>query len=432
MTNPPGRKNRRPLAGFALVATGAAFAAYFCMYAFRRGFTAGTYSDVDFELPLLGQVVGGKTLFVIAQIIGYCLSKYVGTKVCAEVRYSRLAPMMAGLVLASWLALLLFALAPPPLRPVAIFASALPLGMVWGLVIRFLEGRETSDLLLVGLSCSYILAGGEVRRTGRWLIDHHGVSEFWMPFVTGALYLCPFLLAVWILSRLPRPSEADRRPRGERVPMARADRWRFLRRFLPGMLMLCLAYVLLTAYRDFRDVYQTEIFLAMDIDDHAAFTRTERPVAVGVVAALGLLFLIRDNRAGLTATYAVMVGGLALLWGSTWMFERDRIGGETWMLLTGLGIYLAYVPFGTLLFERTFAYTRYAGTAVFAIYVADAIGYTGTVALQIYKDLLAGGRDELGFFIDFTKVVALAGVPLLACALIYFRRKGGSGDPTGH
>ena len=40
------------------------------------------------------------------------------------------------------------------------------------------------------------------------------------------------------------------------------------------------------------------------------------------------------------------------------------------------------------------AHTKYVGTAVFVIYVADVIGYTGSINVQIYEDLLAG--DQAG------------------------------------
>ena len=49
------------------------------------------------------------------------------------------------------------------------------------------------------------------------------------------------------------------------------------------------------------------------------------------------------------------------------------------MVLIGLGAYLAYVPYNTLFFERMMASTRFVGTAVFAIALADAAGYTGSV-----------------------------------------------------
>ena len=130
-------------------ALGAAFSTYFCMYAFRKPFSAGMYEG----LTLLGTSVDLKTAFVISQIVGYTLSKYLGIKLCSEVTRGRRLCMLLGLVAIAQVALLLFAVLPLQLKVLALFANGLPLGMVWGMVVWYLEGRRTSELLLAGLSC---------------------------------------------------------------------------------------------------------------------------------------------------------------------------------------------------------------------------------------------------------------------------------------
>ena len=93
------------------------------------------------------------------------------------------------------------------------------------------------------------------------------------------------------------------------------------------------------------------------------------------------------------------------------------------MTLTGLGSYLAYVPFGSVLFDRLIASTRAAGTAVFAIYVADAIGYTGSVGVQLYRDLAESNVSRLGFFEGYTYFMSVLGVTCLTGSCIYFLRR---------
>ena len=58
---------------------------------------------------------------------------------------------------------------------------------------------------------------------------------------------------------------------------------------------------------------------------------------------------------------------------STLLLDAGQIDGLAWMILVGLGAYLAYVPFGSVLFDRRIAATGFVGTAVFAIYLTDAI-----------------------------------------------------------
>src|SRR5262249_12477982 len=122
--------------GYAVVA---AFATYFCMYAFRKPFAAARFEGQHF----LGTEIALKTAFVVSQILGYTVSKYVGIKVCPEARPGRRARMLVFLILCAEAALVLFAIVPPNLKVVVIFCNGLPLGMVWGLVVWYLEGRLT-------------------------------------------------------------------------------------------------------------------------------------------------------------------------------------------------------------------------------------------------------------------------------------------------
>src|SRR5688500_1404923 len=74
------RLGRAPRPVYVLYATVAAFSTYFCMYAFRKPFAVATFA---------GQTLGDsevnlKTAFVISQILGYALSKFLGIKVCSE------------------------------------------------------------------------------------------------------------------------------------------------------------------------------------------------------------------------------------------------------------------------------------------------------------------------------------------------------------
>ncbi len=117
----------------------AAFCAYFCMYAFRKPFTAGTFNGQEFA------GLGLKTVLVLSQLCGYMLSKFIGIKVIAEMPKARRAMAMIGLMAFAELALVGFALLPLSGKVVMMFLNGLPLGMVFGLVLSYLEGRKHTD-----------------------------------------------------------------------------------------------------------------------------------------------------------------------------------------------------------------------------------------------------------------------------------------------
>lgn len=419
------RLERAPTFAFVLYASAAGFATYFCMYAFRKPFAAASYDG----LTLFGSTLDLKTALVISQIAGYTLSKWIGVKVVSEVAPGRRAALLLGLIGAAELALLLFALLPPDLRIFAIFLNGLPLGMVWGVVVRYLEGRQTSELLLAGLSCSFIVASGIVKDIGRWVMSAHEVTEAWMPFVVGMLFALPFALSVFLLDRLPRPSAADEDSRVPRRSMTRADRAAFVKELFAGLAMLYVVYFFLTAYRDFRDNYGVEIFAELGYgDEPAIFTRTELPVAFGVLFCMGLLNLVKDNRRGLVATFGVMLLGATLMAGGTLALDAGMVSGATWMVLVGLGSYLIYVPYGSVLFDRLVASTGVIATAAFAITIADALGYTGSIGVQLYKDVFASESTRLEFFKQFTYAMAAGGAALMTVSCVYFVRR----EPRRH
>lgn len=411
------RLSRAPGWALSLYAVGAAFSAYFSMYAFRKPFAAAHYEGAHF----FGTGVELKTAFVLSQILGYALSKYAGIKLVSELPLAARGRRLIVLIAVAEVALLAFGALPPNARVLAMFVNGLPLGMVWGTVVSYLEGRRASDAWLAGLCASFIVASGAVKDVGRWLMRDLSVSEAWMPALTGALFLAPFVLSVWLLEQLPPPTAEDIAARSARTPMDREARHAFVRRLWPGLTLLLVVYVLATAFRDYRDNYGVELFGELGYGQAPAiFTRTELPVAFGVLLMLALLSVFRDHRRGLVAAFSAMLAGGVVLALSVPLRQTGSVDGGTFMLLTGLGSYLVYVPFNSVLFERLMAATGSAGTAVFSIYLADALGYTGSVVAQVHKDLFAGQASRLAFFDGLTQLFAAVSLVGLALGLIYF------------
>ena len=423
---------RAPAPVLNIYAMSAAFMTYFCMYAFRKPFSAATYEGFTF----FDTQIELKTAFVISQIVGYALSKYLGIKFCPEVTRRNRGWVLFTLICVAELALVLFAIVPTNLKIVAIFLNGLPLGMVWGLVVWYLEGRRTSEILLAVLSCSFIIASGVVKDIGRSLLDGMhllgiealpqipAVTDFWMPAVTGLLFLPPFLLSLWLLDQVPEPTEEDTRERSQRETMTVDDRKSFVMRFFTGIFMLTLAYVSLTAFRDFRDNYTVDILIELGLEGEvAAISSMETGIAFGVLLVMGSLYFIKDNHRAMVGIFGIVIVGFLMIGCSTWLLEKRILDGYSWMLMVGLGCYLAYVPHNSVLFDRLMASTRAIGTAVFAIYIADALGYTGSVVVQLFKDLFVGDMSRLEFLKGLSYFVSLSGSALTFLSAIYFLRQ---------
>ena len=390
-----------PTAVFTAYATIAAFATYFCMYAFRKPFAVGTYPGT-FDLGFVR--LDHKVVFVAAQVIGYAGSKFIGIKVISELPARHRAMALLGCIGVAEIALVLFAVAPPGLAALCLVVNGLPLGMVWGLVFGFLEGRKVSDLLGAGLCASFIVASGFVKTVGKSILDA-GVSEAWMPALTGAVFLAPLTGFTFLLAQLPPPTRTDEEERTRRAPMDSAARRAFFARFAGGLVALVAAYVALTALRDFRDNFARELWDALGYGkEPAIMTTTEIPVAIGSLLAVASMIGIRRSRMALLALHGIMILGALLVGGSTLLFQAGMISPAVWMIAVGLGLYVGYVPYNCVLFDRLVAAVGQVATAGFLIYVADAFGYVGSVGLLMYKNL---GQARLSW-VDFFQGMSLA------------------------
>lgn len=404
---------------FSLFAGTAAFATYFSMYAFRKPFTAATFEDV----PGWAFALDYKVALVIAQVLGYALSKVIGVKVISEMDHSRRAVAIIALIGLSWLALVGFALAPAPWNVAALFLNGLPLGLIWGLVFSYVEGRRTSEVLGAILCASFILSSGVVKSIGKALLNL-GVSDHWMPAAAGLVFVPLLLISVIALSRIPPPNVADEAARVRRGPMDGQARAAFLRDYGPGVILLVVAYVLFTAVRDVRDNFAAEIWSALGFGGTAAiFTASELPVAAIALCALGAIMIVRDNLRALLVIHGIVILGAAILGAATLGYQLGLVSPIAWMILSGAGLYMAYTPFNAMLFDRMIAATGRVGTAGFLIYLADASGYVGSVALLLFRNFGVADMNWLTFFIWTCYAAAMASVGLGTVSGVFFARR---------
>ena len=167
-------------------------------------------------------------------------------------------------------------MAPALLKVPAMFVNGLCLGMIWGLVFSYMEGRRTSEILGAVLCASFIVSSGAVKSVGILLMQLAACSGVLdargdRPRVRAAV-----LLSVWGLSSLPPPSAEDEAARVRRAPMTGQEVRAFLRDYGLGVTLLVITYVFATALRDFRDNFAAELWTALGYSNPAGvFTSTE-------------------------------------------------------------------------------------------------------------------------------------------------------------
>ena len=404
---------------FSVYVIVAAFSTYFCMYAFRKPFSAATYEG----LSLWG--LDYKIVLIIAQVMGYMISKFIGIRVVSSMPPQRRAISIIVMVSIAELALLLFGFAPYPYGWIFLFMNGLPLGMIWGIVFSFLEGRRLTEALASGLCASFILSSGVVKATGKWLMLNFHVSEAWMPFTTGLVYFLPLLVSVWLLTKIPPPTEEEVRSRSLREPMTPKDRRKLLADYGLLLVLMLVVYCFLTGYRDFRDNFAADMWIELGFANSSEILAlTEIPVALTVLIILGTLFKINDNRRAVLVNHVMVALGILILWVSTLLVKQHFIGPVLWSILTGTGVYLAYVPFNGMLFDRIVAMLRYKSNAGFLIYIGDSLGYLSSIVVLLIKSFFAANISPYRFLVDFGIYTGLIPLVMIIFSGVSFMKVG--------
>lgn len=202
-----------------------------------------------------------------------------------------------------------------------------------------------------------------------------------------------------------------------------ADRLEFFGRHAVGLSALLLIFVILTVVRSIRDDFAVEIWADLGLSEQPAiFAKSEAAVMLGVVAINGAAILIRSNRRAFIGSLGLILAGFGLVLVSLWGQSAGQLSPFAFMVLVGLGMYVPYVAFHTTVFERLIAAFRERGNIGYLMYLADAVGYFGYVAVMVSKNYLPEGVDHLGLFMAVTLWTAIAAIGITVVLVVYYAR----------
>ena len=395
------------------------FAAYASITAFRKAFNVAPYEGRQ----ILG--LDYKVVLVITQVAGYMASKFYGIKFISELKKLGRGKLIIFLIGISWLAWLLFALVPPPYNFWALLFNGFPLGMLWGVLFSYVEGRRATDFIGASLAVSFIFGPGLAKSTAQMVMNNWGVSQYWMPFVVSLLFFFPLLVFIYLLEKIPPPDAEDIAHRTERVPMLAADRKRFLKTFLPGIIFLVLIYIFVTVLREVRDGFMADMWRASGTPFEAGvFAQTETLISLAILVLVASLVVIKNNSRAFIIAQLIMLTGFLLSGLVTWLYLEQKVDTFYWMTLVGLGLYMTYIPYNSILFDRMLAAFRYSANVGFLIYLADSFGYLASVSVLLTKNIFRVELNWLDFYIRLVLVSSILGVVLIIFSMAYFIRKG--------
>ncbi len=400
---------------FILWAGGAALLSYSLVYALRKPYTAATFDGLE----VFG--MDYKVAVTIVQIIGYVLSKCIGIKLISELRRENRLRFIFLSVVTAELSLLLFGLLPTPYNIAAMFLNGLSLGCMWGVIFSFIEGRRVTDILASLLGVSMVVSSGTAKSAGLFVMDTWHVNAFWMPALIGAIALPALFLLGWALNRLPDPSPGDIASKSEREPLDGKQRRELFRRFMPFLTLVFAANIALVVLRDIKEDFLVKI---IDVSAYSSwlFAQVDSIVTLLILGIFGLMVFIKNHLNALSVLLILIIICMCGMGVVSFGHAAIRLTPVMWLFLQSLCLYIAYLTFQTVFFDRFIACFKIRGNVGFFIALNDFLGYTGTVAVLTLKEFAGPDTDWTHFYNRMAGYTAVICCAAFAASFLYLHR----------
>lgn len=401
---------------FILWAGGAALLSYSLVYALRKPFTAASFENAEFF------DMDYKVVVTISQILGYVVSKFIGIKLISELQSEERFKFILTSVLLAEASLILFGLLSTPFNVAAMFLNGLSLGCMWGVIFSFIEGRRVTDILASLLGVSMVISSGTAKSVGLYVMNHLHVSEFWMPALIGAVALPLLLLLGWALNKLPEPNKEDIAMKSERETLNGKQRWELFKSYMPFLSMLFIANIAIVVLRDIKEDFLVNI---IDVSAYSPwlFAQIDSLVTLIILGIFGLMVLVKDNLKALSVLFGLIIAGMIVMSVVSFGQQQLRLSPVIWLFIQSLCLYIAYLTFQTIFFDRFIACFRIRGNVGFFIVTTDFLGYTGTVLVLVLKEFYNPDIDWAVFYNQFAGYVGIFCCVTFVCSFVYLHQR---------
>lgn len=385
---------------------GAALLSYSLVYALRKPYTAASFEGLTF----MGSDY--KVAVTTIQILGYVIAKFFGIKIISELKKENRFRFFVGSAILAELALVGFGLLEAPYNVAAMFVNGLSLGCMWGVIFSFIEGRKVTDILASLLGVSMVFSSGVAKSFGLFAMNEMQIDQFWMPAVIGGFALPLLVFMGYMLKRLPQPTAEDIALRNERVVLDGKGRVALFRKYAPILTLLFIGNFMLLVLRDIKEDFLVNI-LDMSNQSSWLFARIDTIVTLIILGIFALFAFFRSNIRALLWLMTLVIAGCLTMTYVSFHYETLDLKPVTWLFIQSLSLYIAYLTFQTIFFDRFIACFRIKGNVGFFIALIDFIGYLGTVTLLSTKEFL---NIKLEWFALFNHIAGFVGA---TCSILF-------------
>lgn len=396
---------------FVIWAGGTALLTYSLVYTLRKPFTAALYSDLE----LWG--IDYKIAVTTIQIIGYLIAKFIGIKLISELKRENRLKFFALSVVVALLSLVAFAVIPVPYNAFALFFNGLSLGCMWGVIFSYIEGRRVTDMLASMLGVSIIISSGMAKSLGLFVMNELGVDQFWMPATIGAAALPLLFLMAYSLTKLPDPDHSDIHHKCERKTLNGAERKEVFFKYFSILALILAANFLITMLRDIKEDFLVNI-LDMSGESSWMFARVDTIVTIIILTLFALSNIVKRNFTVLVTFLLLSIASMGVMSYISLYHVQLNLSPVVWLFAQSLPLYIGYLTFQTIFFDRFIACFKIEGNVGFFIAIMDFAGYLGTVIILFTKDMFSQGMNWFELYNKMALYVGLFSVVMFSSALV--------------
>ena len=137
------------------------------------------------------------------------------------------------------------------------------------------------------------------------------------------------------------------------------------------------------------------------------------------------MMLIKNNSIAFFTNQMIIFSGGILLLTCTILFMQHLISPITWIIVMGFSMYLPYISFHVMFYERWIALFKYKSNIGYLMYISDAFGYLGSTVVLCCKGAGFTTNNWTNFFcnIGITIGILIVVSSLVSCCYFYQKQK---------
>jgi hypothetical protein len=197
-----------------------------------------------------------------------------------------------------------------------------------------------------------------------------------------------------------------------------------LKEVAPGITVMILFDMALQAVRDFRDNFAPELWGSFGFTTTPDIDAVSETI-VGIVTFVPIflvMWLIKHNMKTFMADHILIFCGMLFIGALTLMYHSNpnQDTGMVLMVGSGVGLYIAYVPFHNILMDLMLAVFKYVANSGFLMYVCDALGYLSSGVVVMIRNFANADLDWGNFYVILCAIMTFTGLGCMTASGVYY------------